>query len=276
MHAVLVVHFLSAMCVCPVASGGTVPEFNPHLNSLASADRQPTVADNAISSPNLLFQIGMDFKNVFTSKENLIIVTVGLGAAWGASQFDDQIVNSGLNSERLEGTTVDYFFEAGNFLGGTLVQVGGSVGLYGIGKLLSKPGVEQLGRDFVRALVVTQTFTFALKYAVGRERPDGSSNSSFPSGHTSGMFAMATVLERHYGWNAGAPAYAIATYVAGSRLNEAKHYLSDVVFGATLGIVAGRTVTVDLARSRFAVSPSMRAGGFGVSLTWLGAGSGTH
>jgi membrane-associated phospholipid phosphatase len=220
------------------------------------------------SSPNLVCQIGADFKNVFTRKENLMIVALGLGAAWGASYFDDRIASGGLNSELNEETPLDHFFEAGHFLGGALVQVGGALVPYALGKLLSKPGVENLGRDLVRSLVVTQSLTFAIKFAVGRERPNGSDKRSFPSGHASGTFATATVLQRRYGWKAGIPAYAVAGYVAISRLNEGQHFLSDIVFGAALGLMVGRTVTIDLAKSRFSVSPMPTPDGFGVRLTW--------
>jgi hypothetical protein len=48
------------------------------------------------------------------------------------------------------------------------------------------------------------------------------------------------VIQRRFGWKAGAPLYALGGYVAVSRLQENQHYLSDVVFGAALGIVAGR------------------------------------
>ena len=41
-----------------------------------------------------------------------------------------------------------------------------------------------------------------------------------------------------------APAYAVAAYVGASRVQAGKHFTSDVVFGAALGIVAGRTVTL--------------------------------
>ena len=56
-------------------------------------------------------------------------------------------------------------------------------------------------------------------------------------------FAGATVLERHLGWRHSLLAYAIATYVAASRLHDNRHYLSDVAFGAAVGTIAGRTVT---------------------------------
>jgi membrane-associated phospholipid phosphatase len=149
------------------------------------------------------------------------------------------------------------------------VQVAGAFAAYGLGRILSEPGVEHLGRDLVRAQVLTQTLTFALKFAVARERPDGSDNRSFPSGHASGTFATATVLQRRYGWQAGIPAYAVAGYVGCSRLNEGRHYLSDVVFGAALGITAGRTVTIDLARVRFTVSPVPTSDGLQIQLRRL-------
>src|SRR5512145_1088665 len=54
------------------------------------------------SSPNLMRQIGADFKNIFTTKENLITVAAGAGAAWGASLLDERIASSSLNSDLVE------------------------------------------------------------------------------------------------------------------------------------------------------------------------------
>jgi len=57
------------------------------------------------------------------------------------------------------------------------------------------------------------------------------------------MFAFATALERHLGWRYAVPAFTAASYVAASRLPPDRHWFSDVVVGATVGIIAGRTVT---------------------------------
>ena len=78
-------------------------------------------------------------------------------------------------------------------------SIGSAFAAYGLGKVFSKPSLERRGRDLVRAQIVTQTLTQVLKYSGQRERPDGSNNKSFPSGHSSGSFATATVLQRHYG-----------------------------------------------------------------------------
>jgi len=61
----------------------------------------------------------------------------------------------------------------------------------------------------------------------------------------------------------------VAGYVAASRLNEGKHYLSDVIFGAAVGILVARTV--EIANARFAVSPTLPPDGVGVEFTWLGS-----
>jgi membrane-associated phospholipid phosphatase len=95
----------------------------------------------------------------------------------------------------------------------------------------------------LRSLAVSEGVTQALKYTVRRERPDGSGRNSFPSGHAADTFAFATALERHLGWRGAVPAYVLSSYVAASRLHENRHFLSDVVGGAAVGIIAGRTVT---------------------------------
>mgnify|MGYP002382179598 CR=1 FL=1 len=54
-------------------------------------------------------------------------------------------------------------------------------------------------------------------------------------------FATASVLQADLGWKAGLPAYAVATWVAASRVQTKRHYVSDVVAGAAVGILAGRS-----------------------------------
>lgn len=91
----------------------------------------------------------------------------------------------------------------------------------------------------------------ALKYAAGRERPytphDGDGGfseggTSFPSGHTIGVFTLAALLAQHdpqAHWINGA-AYLLAGGVGAARVTAKDHFPSDVVVGATLGILLGR------------------------------------
>lgn len=230
---------------------------------------QSPCLENAEQETNPFKLLPHDFKNIFTQTENAWTIGIGLGAAWAASSLDDQITTSSFNSERYGGPGLDQVFEPGEILGNAIVQMGGAFATYGLGKLWTKPGILDLGRDLLRAQIVTQSLTIGIKAAVRRERPDGTNNWSFPSGHTSTSFATATVLQRHYGWPAGIPAYAVAGFVAASRLNEDRHYLSDVVFGAALGIMAGRTVTVGIGRGQFLVTPVPGPGQIGIQLTQL-------
>ena len=96
--------------------------------------------------------------------------------------------------------------------------------------------------DMAIAAVVNLTYTEALKEAVRRERPNGENNQSFPSGHASNAFALAAVLDTHYGLPAAIPGYALATAVAVSRVKRNAHWLSDVVAGSTLGFIVGKGV----------------------------------
>ena len=59
----------------------------------------------------------------------------------------------------------------------------------------------------------------------------------------------------------------MAGWVAASRVQMKRHYLSDVIAGATVGILAGRSVTVGSRNVRFSVDPMPVAGGMGVSFT---------
>ena len=162
---------------------------------------------------------------------------------------------------------VEEALDAGATIGGGLAQIGGAAATYAIARASHSPRFAAFGADLVRAQVFNTVLTQGLKLAVQRTRPDGASYS-FPSGHTSSAFATATVIQRHFGWAAAIPAYAVSAYVGASRLSENQHYLSDVIFGASLGIVAGRIVTIG--RTRFAVAPIAGARAVGVSFTALG------
>ena len=121
----------------------------------------------------------------------------------------------------------------------------------------------------MRAQILAEVMTVGIKHAVRRERPDLSGTFSFPSGHTSVSFASATVLQRHYGWKFGLPAYSVAGYVALSRVQMRRHYLSDVAFGAMVGILAGRTVTVGHGR-KLELAPVATPRGAAVSFRLIG------
>ena len=93
------------------------------------------------------------------------------------------------------------------------------------------------------SLIAAGGTTYALKELIPETRPDGSDARSFPSGHTSVSFAAAATLENRYGWEAGLPAFALASFVGVARVQGHRHYWHDVIAGAALGTASGFLLT---------------------------------
>lgn len=126
------------------------------------------------------------------------------------------------------------------------ISIGTPIILYGI-SLLEKDSVNRQKAIFIGVSVISATaIATILKYAVNRPRPfvtypyleklsDGGS-PSFPSGHTSDAFALATSVSMAYPkWYIIVPSFAWAGAVGYSRMDLGVHYPSDVLAGAILG-----------------------------------------
>lgn len=85
-------------------------------------------------------------------------------------------------------------------------------------------------------------FVNGIKYTASEMRPDGSTANSWPSGHTATAFAAATVFHKEYGltrspWYSVA-GYAVATFTGVMRVLNNRHWISDVLSGAGIGILS--------------------------------------
>lgn len=250
-----------------IAGGAARPAVAQEALASSPLDPQPTSpAKPDPSGPRtgfkaLVMDTGGDFKHTFTDLAPLMWMGWGGAAAWVVHPLDDNV------NQHFMGGGTDAFWSPGKVLGLGYVQIGGAVATWGIGRAIDKRGrVAHIGLDLLRAQIVTQSLTYGLKYGVRRDRPDLSDGYSFPSGHASTTFASASVLEAHFGWKFGVPGYALAAYVAASRLHENRHWLSDVVFGGAIGVAAGRAVTRH-GRAHFALIPLGVPDGVGVALT---------
>ncbi|MDD4923169.1 MAG: phosphatase PAP2 family protein [Bacteroidales bacterium] len=127
-----------------------------------------------------------------------------------------------------------------------VLSAGIPVGMLGIG-LLKGDSILVHKALLIGASVVTSTIiTTVIKSSVNRPRPfttypdiekltDGGS-PSFPSGHTSGAFSLATSLSLEYPkWYIVVPSYTWASAVAYSRMDLGVHYPSDILIGAAVG-----------------------------------------
>lgn len=91
------------------------------------------------------------------------------------------------------------------------------------------------------SVAIMGTVVNTMKNTTHVTRPDGSNNHSFPSGHTATAFMTATMLTKEYGhispW-IGIGAYTIASSTGLMRMANNKHWLSDVLTGAGIGILS--------------------------------------
>ena len=214
-------------------------------------------------TPNFFKQTLLDFRNL-SSTNTLTWLAIGTVASTSVHPMDRTVTRGMSSAPAMEQ------LRAGNIIGGKEFQFGASIATLAIGKMTGSPRVSDVAGKVLRAQIVAQTVTGVIKQTAQRNRPDGSDMRSFPSGHTSVSFASATVLQRELGWKVGVPAYAVASYVAMARIEKQKHFLSDVAFGAAVGILAGRTVTIGSGEKRFAVSPMVAPGGGGISFSLVG------
>jgi membrane-associated phospholipid phosphatase len=196
------------------------------------------------------------------SKENLFWAGTGGGLALAAHPFDDDV-----NRALVGNTAAENFFKPGEVLGELYTLLPSAMTVYAIGRIKDQPRVSHVGMDLIEAVAMSEALTQALKYTTRRERPDGSGKTSFPSGHAADTFAFATALERHLNWRFAVPAYIFSSYVAISRLPANRHWLSDTVFGASVGIIAGRTVTSHEAERPYPVAVMVIPGGAAVIYT---------
>lgn len=197
------------------------------------------------------------------SRSALGILAVGAVGAIGTHTVDARATRAFAGETGLRST-----FEPGAVLGGAPLQMGAAFATYAIGRALNKPCAARVGADLVQAQLIAQGLSLAVKTATRRPRPDGN-RFSFPSGHTTVSFASATILQQRFGWKVGLPAYAVASYVAASRVQMKRHYLSDVTFGAALGIFAGRSVPIGH-RGRLVLTPVATSEGAAAGFAWVG------
>ena len=198
-------------------------------------------------------EVRADLNNLFTYR-HFGVATAGLGLAAIAHTQDNEV----------EGSLRETFIGRGpsditNVYGASSFNLPASFGIWGLGKATGRGAMEETGAALLRTLALTQLVVGPIKFAVGRERPDGSNRLSFPSGHTANRFAVARFLHRCYGRRVGIPMYAVGGFVAAGRIEDDRHYLSDVVMGAVLGAIVGNAVTLER-QERVSVTPQIVSG----------------
>ncbi len=129
-------------------------------------------------------------------------------------------------------------------------------GLYVAGELLGQPGLRKSALLSLESLAFSSLIVASIKFLGGRARPhawEGSQSfhpfsfsakhTSFPSGHASAAFAVATTLAcSTENKIIDVSAYSLATMAALARVHDEAHWASDVLVGSALGYFVGRYV----------------------------------
>ena len=253
-----------AQAPAPVENGDTVaatPDGGQAVQLPPTGRTIPAEVGSPEASSNIFKLAANDFKNFFSRDTALTMGYVSV-VAIAAAPWDREGVNNGFNIP----TTL---FESGNLIGQFAFQLAAGGATYGLAKATGNEKLSMVGRDIIRAQVVSQVMVQALKHTIRRERPDHSNSAAFPSGHSASTFATATVLQRHYGWKVGVPAYALGGYVALARMAWNRHHATDVVMGAGFGIASARTVTMSMAKTKFSVGVQPERGGASIQFTQI-------
>lgn len=203
------------------------PETQPKTNEQEYLERSESASHWFFEK--LPRHLGEDILETFLSPVALVW-TNGILLS-GIVGTQDSAIQESMASHNLLGRGNGFF----NVFGEIYTLGGISFATVLAGFFLKNEKLKLLGEIFVESLFLTEAMTLGFKYGVGRARPDGSDNYSFPSGHASASFAMATSVTAVYGPWAGIPSYALASLIALSRLDDNKHFVSDVLFGATIG-----------------------------------------
>ncbi|EQC46092.1 phosphatase PAP2 family protein [Bacteriovorax sp. Seq25_V] len=128
----------------------------------------------------------------------------------------------------------------GEAIGWGFLNAGYATYFYLDGKFRGNETSYELSSHMAKASLFSLGWVMIGKTFIKEKRPGyPDDDSSFPSGHSAASFAFASVVAARHGWGYGSGAYALAFFIAMSRINDDFHYLHDTLVGATIGAAYG-------------------------------------
>ena len=284
---VLACILLTACAVPPLVSAGQSPAppetVSQEVQPGKDAAREPPVEFNR----DYFKGYATDFKSIITSPvrwdaSDWLTATLVTGAAVGLYENDGKI----------QKWVQDHKTTTANNIGNDVTDLGHGKytpsligGMYLYGHLADDGKARKTALLSVESFVLTGVFVQTLKYSTHRHRPytgdpyhtfDGPSlhgsnaTASFPSGHGSSAFAVATVIASEYD-NAVVPplAYGIAAITALNRVMHNAHWSSDTFVGAAIGYFTGKAIVAShRGGDRLNLAPMLEGKDVGMVLTY--------
>ena len=211
------------------------------------ADANPY--DNSLG-PHLLKDFAYDQKAIWTSPAHLRLVDADwllpLGIATGVMLATDTETSKHLS---VSPNRMKYSLDLSNYGVASMAAAGG--GLLLLGHITHDDHKRETGLLAAEAALNSLSATYALKYALGRERPLENNyqgnfwqgGDSFPSEHSAAAWSIASVIAHEYpGPLTSLFAYGMAAAVSTSRVEARQHFPTDVLIGSAIGWLSGEIV----------------------------------
>jgi membrane-associated phospholipid phosphatase len=275
----------------------------PSLSAFAGSNGQPLPVDASVpnSRPGEEVRTGSsvelnkeyitgywtDFKNIITSPARwdrsdwitaALVSGVSIGLYYNDTKIQKWVLDNRTKTSSDIGDNVTY-------LGSGYLTVGVVGGMYLYGQVAGNGKATETALLSVESFALTGVFVQVIKRTAGRHRPYtgdpyntwggpslASQNDSFPSGHSSSAFAVATVIATEYD-NAVVPplAYGVAAITGYNRIQHNAHWASDVFVGAAIGYFTGKAIVASHRNgntSPVSIAPLLDGEGPGLMLTY--------
>jgi membrane-associated phospholipid phosphatase len=178
----------------------------------------------------------------FRSIEKAIAAPLILTAVGLFSQTDNDLLSRYEIQEERNEWAPNFHHNADDY-----IQYVPIVAVYGLNALgvTGKNDFANRTAILIKSEIIMAAMTFSLKKITAVPRPDTGEPTSFPSGHTAQVFAAATFMAKEYGSRSvwySIGAYSVATGIGVMRVLNNRHWVSDVLVGAGIGIFSTNLV----------------------------------
>lgn len=229
MAKILTVCFIMFTSVVCMAQAGSVCNHNTVVS-----DSVPFVEDNETGKTTGITEHPCPYKfkpiQLVVPSALIGVGIIGLESDW--LKYQNKEIREELQENIDHKLTIDDFSQYAPMAATYGLNLCGIKGKHGYGDLTIILGT---------AYALMGSTVYAMKNITKVERPDGSAKNSFPSGHTATAFMGAELLRREY-WDVspwiGVAGYAIAAGTGFFRMYNNRHWLTDVIAGAGIGILS--------------------------------------